>query len=46
MFLKLNTVAVPEPDALVVGGDLALEHILTKFETNLKDLDLKEGKTS
>jgi cholesterol transport system auxiliary component len=34
------------PDALVAGWNLALEHILTKFETNLKDLDLKEGKTS
>ena len=33
------------PDHLVAGWKLALEHILTKFETNLKDLDLKEGKT-
>ncbi|MGB2930725.1 MAG: hypothetical protein WBB70_17690 [Desulfobacterales bacterium] len=46
MLLKLNTVTVPESDALVAGWNLALEHILTKFETNLKDLDLKEGKTS
>jgi hypothetical protein len=34
------------PDALVAGWSLALEHILTQFETNLKDLDLKEGKSS
>jgi hypothetical protein len=34
------------PDTLVEGWNLALEHILTKFETNLKSLDLKEGKTS
>ncbi len=33
------------PDTLVAGWNLALEHILAKFETNLKDLDLKEGKT-
>ena len=46
MLPKLNTVTVPEPDALVAGWNLALEHILNKFETNLKDLDFKEGKTS
>jgi cholesterol transport system auxiliary component len=34
------------PDALVAGWNQALEHILTRFETNLKDLDLNEGKTS
>jgi len=34
------------PDALVAGWNLAIEHILIKFETNLKDLDLKEEKTS
>jgi len=34
------------PDTLVAGWNLALEHILTQFETNLKDLDLTEGKTS
>ena len=34
------------PDALVAGWNLALEHIINEFETNLKDLDLKEGKTS
>jgi len=34
------------PDALVAGWNLALEHILIRFETNLKDLDLNEGKTS
>ena len=34
------------PDALVAGWNLALEHILTQFETNLKNLDLKEGKSS
>ena len=33
------------PEALVAGWNLALEHILAKFETNLKDLDLKGGKT-
>ena len=41
IFIKGNS-----PDALVTGWNLALEHILTKFETNLKDLDFKEGKTS
>ena len=46
MLLKLNTVTVPESDALVAGWNLAFKHILTKFETNLKDLHLKEGKTS
>ncbi len=40
-FLKGNS-----PDALAAGWNLALEHILTEFETNLKTLDLKEGKTS
>jgi cholesterol transport system auxiliary component len=34
------------PDALVAGWNLALEHILARFETNLKELDLNEGKTS
>ena len=34
------------PDALVTGWDLALDQILTQFETNLKNLDLNEGKTS
>jgi cholesterol transport system auxiliary component len=34
------------PDALVAGWNLSLEHILTRLETNLKDLDLNEGKTS
>jgi len=34
------------PETLVTGWNLALEHILTQFETNLKDLDLNEGKTS
>jgi cholesterol transport system auxiliary component len=34
------------PDALATGWNLALEHILTEFETNLKNLDLKEGKMS
>lgn len=33
------------PDTLMAGWNLALEHILAKFETNLKDLDLKERKT-
>lgn len=33
------------PDALVAGWNLAIEQIFTKFETNVKDLDLKEGKT-
>lgn len=32
-------------DALAAGWNLALEHILTQFETNLKDLNLKKGKT-
>ncbi|MGB2688080.1 MAG: hypothetical protein WBC36_03775 [Desulfobacterales bacterium] len=41
IFIKGNS-----PDALVTGWNLALEHILNKFETNLKDLDFKEGKTS
>jgi hypothetical protein len=45
MLLKLNTVTVSESDAMVTGGYLTLKHILTKFETNLKYLDLKEGKT-
>jgi cholesterol transport system auxiliary component len=39
-FLKGNS-----PDALAAGWNLALEHILTEFEANLKTLDLKEGKT-
>jgi len=39
MLLKLKTVTVPEPDALSVGGLLASQHILTKFESNFKDLD-------
>jgi cholesterol transport system auxiliary component len=34
------------PDALVAGWNLSLEHILTRFETDLKDLDLNEGNTS
>lgn len=34
------------PDTLVAGWNLALEHILTQFEKNLKDLNLKEEKTS
>jgi cholesterol transport system auxiliary component len=34
------------PDALVAGWNLALEHILTRFETNLKGLDLSERRTS
>ncbi len=34
------------PDALVSGWNLALEHILTRFEASLKNLDLNERKTS
>ncbi len=34
------------PNALVAGWNLALDHILTRFEANLKALDLNEGKTS
>jgi cholesterol transport system auxiliary component len=34
------------PDTLVAGWNLAIEHILTQFETNLKDLDLIKGTTS
>ena len=34
------------PDFLVEGWNLAMEHILTQLETNLKDLKLKEGKAS
>jgi hypothetical protein len=34
------------PDTLVEGWNLALDQILTQFETNLKDLYSKEGKTS
>jgi cholesterol transport system auxiliary component len=34
------------PDTLAAGWSLAIEHILTQFETNLKDLDLLKGKTS
>ena len=34
------------PDDLVAGWNLALEHILTRFETNLKDLDVNKGKPS
>jgi cholesterol transport system auxiliary component len=34
------------PDALVAGWNQALEHILARFEANLKDLDLNEGKIS
>jgi cholesterol transport system auxiliary component len=40
-FIKGNS-----PDTLVAGWNLAIEHILTQFETNLKDLDLIKGKTS
>jgi hypothetical protein len=46
MLLKLKTMSVPKPDALVVPGSLAREHIFNRFETNLKDRDLKEGKIS
>jgi hypothetical protein len=46
MLLKLKTMSVPEPDVLMVRGYLAVERIFTKFETNLKDRDLKEGKIS
>jgi hypothetical protein len=38
--------SVPEPDALAIRGYLAIERIFTKFETNLKDRDLKERKIS
>lgn len=34
------------PEALVAGWNLALEHILTRFEASLKNLDLNERKTS
>ena len=34
------------PGSLVEGWNLAMEHILTQLETNLKDLKLKEGKAS
>ena len=34
------------PDSLVVGWNLDMEHILTQLETNLKHLELKEGKAS
>lgn len=34
------------PDSLVAAWNLAMEHILTQLETNLKDLKLKEGKAS
>jgi cholesterol transport system auxiliary component len=34
------------PNALVTGWDLALKQILTELETNLKHLDLKEGKAT
>jgi cholesterol transport system auxiliary component len=34
------------PDALATGWNLALEHILTELEANIKSLDLKEGKTA
>ena len=34
------------PDSLVAGWNLAIEHILTQLETDLKNLELKEGKAS
>lgn len=34
------------PDALVAGWDQALEHILSHFEKDLKDLHLNEGQPS
>jgi hypothetical protein len=34
------------PDTLVEGWNLAIERMLTQFETDLKNLYLKEGKTS
>lgn len=34
------------PDSLVAGWNLAMEHILTQLETNLKHLEFKEGKAS
>jgi hypothetical protein len=35
-----------QSNALVTGWNLASEHIFVKFETNVKDLDLKERKTA
>ena len=34
------------PDSLVEGWNLTMEHILTQLETDLKNLELKEGKAS
>jgi hypothetical protein len=44
MLLKLKTMSVPKPDALVVGGYPAIEDILTKKERLLFNHEYQQRK--